>query len=323
MTDFAPQDASAAALFTACKIEDTLKKSRDILCAAHNAKAPSRSDHLSPDDPSFDAPSRAIVGTERLILEASGFDFRSRHPQTVLVKLLKAAGHQKGSDVATTAWKISIDLYRTLAPLKMSTAAIAFACVELAERLGDCLVEVKQQEIERRYKRWGVRREMVVETLLDLLDVYTSYRASTALGSILPLDAFLNVRIPLNEEIARRRLPRYTEYTETEQPRGVDDGGYGRGANGNLANGGNSGRSSKNTSPKDVSPGNLSVPGTGGSSSTVATAASTHGGAAAAGQGGNLRQRAGDRGREGTVRFMLNPDRDREERAAKAEYGLR
>lgn len=45
------QDAAAAALFAACKIEDTLKKSRDILCAAHNLKLASRADHLSPDDP--------------------------------------------------------------------------------------------------------------------------------------------------------------------------------------------------------------------------------------------------------------------------------
>lgn len=42
------QDAAAAALFTACKIEDTLKKSRDIVCAAYNLKLPP-SEHLSPD----------------------------------------------------------------------------------------------------------------------------------------------------------------------------------------------------------------------------------------------------------------------------------
>lgn len=44
-----PQDAAAAALFAACKIEDTLKKSRDILCAAYNLKV-SPPEHLSPDD---------------------------------------------------------------------------------------------------------------------------------------------------------------------------------------------------------------------------------------------------------------------------------
>ncbi len=42
-------DAAAAALFAACKIEDTLKKSREILCAAHNLKV-SPSEHLTPDD---------------------------------------------------------------------------------------------------------------------------------------------------------------------------------------------------------------------------------------------------------------------------------
>jgi hypothetical protein len=33
-----------------------------------------------------------------------------------------------------------------------------------------------------------------------------------------------------------------------------------------------------------------------------------------------IRQRIGERGRDGTVRFMLNPDREREERAVVAEY---
>jgi CTD kinase subunit beta len=42
-------DAAAAALLTACKIEDTLKKSKEILCAAHNLRV-SPSDHLSSDD---------------------------------------------------------------------------------------------------------------------------------------------------------------------------------------------------------------------------------------------------------------------------------
>ena len=43
-------DASAAALFTACKIEDTLKKSREILCANWNLKVGS-GESLSSDDP--------------------------------------------------------------------------------------------------------------------------------------------------------------------------------------------------------------------------------------------------------------------------------
>lgn len=43
------QDAAAAALFAACKIEDTLKKSKEILCAAYNLKLPP-AEQLTPDD---------------------------------------------------------------------------------------------------------------------------------------------------------------------------------------------------------------------------------------------------------------------------------
>jgi CTD kinase subunit beta len=43
-------DASAAALFTACKIEDTLKKSREILCANWNLKV-GAAESLASDDP--------------------------------------------------------------------------------------------------------------------------------------------------------------------------------------------------------------------------------------------------------------------------------
>lgn len=44
------QDAAAAALFTACKVEDTLKKSKDILCAAYNLKV-TQAEQVSSDDP--------------------------------------------------------------------------------------------------------------------------------------------------------------------------------------------------------------------------------------------------------------------------------
>lgn len=50
VTHLLKQDAAAAALFTACKIEDTLKRSREILCAAYNLKL-SPGEQVSQDDP--------------------------------------------------------------------------------------------------------------------------------------------------------------------------------------------------------------------------------------------------------------------------------
>ena len=42
------EDAALACLFVACKVEDTIKKSKEILCAAHNLRQPH--DQRTPDD---------------------------------------------------------------------------------------------------------------------------------------------------------------------------------------------------------------------------------------------------------------------------------
>ncbi|RMZ76259.1 hypothetical protein DV737_g4874, partial [Chaetothyriales sp. CBS 132003] len=209
-SEYSYLDAAAASLFTACKIEDTLKKSRDILCAAHNLKI-ARPDQLSPDDPMFEPASRIIIGLERLMLEAAGFDFRSRHPQGLVVNLLKRFGYERESRISRLAYKVSIDLYRTLAPLKQTTAALAFTCVELAERIEGSWDSTRAAAVEKEYAGWGISRAMVMESLLDLLDLYTTnFRNHTALSHI-SLDTFLAVRIPLNSECDRQRIPRYTD----------------------------------------------------------------------------------------------------------------
>ncbi|KAJ9630109.1 RNA polymerase II C-terminal domain kinase beta subunit [Knufia peltigerae] len=300
-------DAAAAALFTACKIEDTLKKSRDILCAAHNSKIP-RQDHLSPDNPIFEAQSRTIIGLERLMLEASGFDFRSSHPQGLMIKLAKMYEFEKSSPVARTAYSISLDLFRTFAPLKQTNATLAFSCLELAGRLHD----IEHRAIWRGedYNQFKIDRGMVMETLLDLLELYTHHRMSTTVGPEFPVETFLNVRIPLNVECEEKKIPRFTAWFEG----GTERNGSTSTSNGAIANGDHphsrSRDSSKNVSPKDVA-----SPSTNASSaSTAPTSVPPPGGANAIPTGTAVRQRMGERGREGTVRFILNPDREREER---------
>ena len=46
--EYAYEDVALASLFVACKAEDTIKKSKEILCAAHNLRQPH--DHKTPDD---------------------------------------------------------------------------------------------------------------------------------------------------------------------------------------------------------------------------------------------------------------------------------
>lgn len=184
--DAIKKDAAAAALLTACKIEDTLKKSRDIVCAAYNLRLHA-AEHMAPDDPVhysvptlmmifssmsplltaffglkkfFENHARGIIGLERLMLEASGFDFRTRHPQKVLIKLARCYGLSKESRVSSVAYRISIDLYRTFAPTKQTTSTMAFSCLELAGRL----LDERNERVEsgQDYEKWRTSREEVM-----------------------------------------------------------------------------------------------------------------------------------------------------------------
>ncbi|KAL4899995.1 hypothetical protein BDW74DRAFT_171081 [Aspergillus multicolor] len=208
-------DAAAAALFMACKIEDTLKKSREILCAAYNLKQP-QSDQISSDNQVLDEAARGIIGLERLMLESSGFDFRTRHPQKTLIKLARQYGLSPQSEVSNVAYRISQDLYRTFAPLKQTTSTMAFSCLELAGRLLEQRIE--EVELGTDYASWKTSREEVMETLLDLLELYTHNRGSTSVGPHFPADRFLTVRIPLNKEAEEQRLPRYTNPVDEGKP---------------------------------------------------------------------------------------------------------
>lgn len=46
-SEYNVHDSAMASLFVACKVEDTIKKSKDILCAAYNLKNP---DHQTTTD---------------------------------------------------------------------------------------------------------------------------------------------------------------------------------------------------------------------------------------------------------------------------------
>ncbi|KAI4252844.1 MAG: hypothetical protein LQ352_004044 [Teloschistes flavicans] len=280
-------DAAAAALFTACKIEDTLKKSRDILCAAHNLKL-SASEQVTPDDPMFENHAKIIIGVERLMLEASGFDFRNRYPQRLLLKIAKVYGVDRAT-IGKTAYNMSLDLYRTFAPLKQTTSTMAIACVELAGRVHD--QPVAELEAGKDYEKLQTTRQEVMETLLDLLDLYTHHRPSTIVGQDYVLEKFISMRIALNQEASAEDAPRFTQ---SNRKSGL--------TNGVTSNGVKDHKSTSSpreiTTPKDVkSPQPL------GLTSVTGTPAQGKPGL-----------------KEGTVRFMLDPERARDEKHAVAEF---
>jgi CTD kinase subunit beta len=107
----------------------------------------------------FEERSKIIIGLERLMLEASGFDFRNRYPQRLVLKITKHYSVDKAT-IGKTAYNMSMDLYRTFAPLKQTTATLAIACVELAARVFN--QEISELETGKDYKKWPTSRPEVM-----------------------------------------------------------------------------------------------------------------------------------------------------------------
>ncbi|KAF4844530.1 CTD kinase subunit beta [Colletotrichum siamense] len=202
------QDAAMASLFLACKVEDTIKKSKEILCAAYNIKNP---DHpTTQDDKMFEQPSKIVIGLERLILETVGFDFRCRYPQASLQKVTKQIMGADAKEIFAIAMEMSIDLYKTFAPIKQPSFAMALALLELTARLlGTGVDKIEKVDLSV----YHTTRQNIVETMLDLLDLYTQHLKSTKLGNRFDLNKFIEVKIVINSEVDNDdKLVRYAHW---------------------------------------------------------------------------------------------------------------
>ncbi|KND92119.1 CTD kinase subunit beta, partial [Tolypocladium ophioglossoides CBS 100239] len=203
------QDAALASLFVACKVEDTIKKSKDILVAAYSVKNPDKP--TAPDDKFFDGPGKVIIGLERLILETIGFDFRTRYPQKLLVKVVRrilgTGATARGFFAA--AYSMCLDMYKTFVPVKRTTFAMVLAVVELTARMrgGDDLLARVRRFAASREKQCS--REAVTETMLDLLDLYVQHHKATKVGALFDLATFIDIKIRLNAHLDAAAAPRY------------------------------------------------------------------------------------------------------------------
>ncbi|KAI5868348.1 cyclin-like protein [Durotheca rogersii] len=207
-TDYSYTEAALASLFVACKVEDTLKKSREILCAHHNLKNP---DHqTTQDDKIFDQPYKMIIGLERYIIEAINFDFRIRYPQKVLAKIVKkvVGSSPEATAFFTTAYKMSIDMYKTYAPLKHTTFTCAFVVAQLTALITNQFVD-KFRSLNP--VDWHSDEQCVAEGMLDLLDLYTQHNKATKIGPMFDLQVFIDTQIMINQHVERNGLLRYLD----------------------------------------------------------------------------------------------------------------
>jgi len=97
------------------------------------------------------------------MLESSSFDFRARHPHELVIKLSKSCGFDRDRE-GRTAYNLSLDMYRTFAPLKQTTPTMAIACVELAARLHNRNTDLVSDGGTGGiiYKKWSTTRAVVM-----------------------------------------------------------------------------------------------------------------------------------------------------------------
>lgn len=110
------------------------------------------------------------------------------------------------------AYDMSIDLYKSFAPIKQTTFTTVMAIVELTSLMTG-LHNAKIRNLD--LHQWHTNRGCVVETMLDLLDLYAHFHKNTKVGSQFPLDRFIEVKISLNQEVdSNKRLGRYETWCD-------------------------------------------------------------------------------------------------------------
>ncbi|KAI8614798.1 hypothetical protein BC830DRAFT_1169108 [Chytriomyces sp. MP71] len=130
-------DLVIASVFVACKVEETVKKARDLILGLHSTlKEPGDKD-LEYDSPEVEEQKRRVIHIERLMLESVCFDFNQiKTAHKIVVQFAKLFGVPK--EVTQKAWLMADESYYTLVSIQYPAHFIAFACLYLSSRLMDC-----------------------------------------------------------------------------------------------------------------------------------------------------------------------------------------
>jgi CTD kinase subunit beta len=198
---------------------------------------------------------------------------------------------------------MSIDLYKTFAPIKRTSFAMAMAVAELTarivggnahvlERLRELATDKAQMEMVGEGREGSVNgglgrqqrysRGAVTETMLDLLDLYVQNGRSTKVGVMFDQNRFIDIKIQVNNTIESDNHPRHLhQCTRCEDP--------------------NTSTSTPNTT-QPLTPASTTSP----ASTSEATGTGTG--------------RRTTRGQDGTVRFVFDPEIARGEKDAAARY---
>lgn len=114
------------------------------------------------------------------------------------------------------AYNMSIDVYKTFAPIKQTAFTLVLAILELTALLLDTEPE-KTNELKKA-SAWHTNRACVMETVLDLLDLYTQFPKSTKVGPRFDLKKLMDVKIDINNLVANEKQERYQGWCDKCAP---------------------------------------------------------------------------------------------------------
>jgi len=101
-------------------------------------------------------------------------------------------------DFLSIAYLMSLDIYKTFSPIKQTSFTMVLSIMELTALLtGKHVDEVRRLDPAD----YHTSRGCVVESMLDLLDLYAQFPKSTKVGARIDLARVMDVKIKLNDEV--------------------------------------------------------------------------------------------------------------------------
>ncbi|KAK9455132.1 cyclin-like protein [Dipodascopsis uninucleata] len=193
-------ETAQACLFVAAKMEDTLKKLKEILVASYYLKYPN-GPNINMDSQIIEDQRRRIISLERQVLETMSFDFRVKHPQPYVMKFCRYLKYPV--NIAELSWLIAADSYKTLVPLKNTPHTVALGCIYIAGALSNFdTSNINPDE-------FIVDKYSYENVILELLEFYIDFLSHTSISNrINDPNQFMSIRIKINKQISERQYHR-------------------------------------------------------------------------------------------------------------------
>ncbi|KAJ2009285.1 RNA polymerase II C-terminal domain kinase beta subunit [Coemansia thaxteri] len=135
-------DLATACLFVAAKMEETVKRLKDIMAHSYlnslpktPSSAATRPDPQTVSTAITDKMRPSVLAGEQFVMDAIGFDFRTTHAHLSYIKLARLAGLPKAG-IAADGWTILSDAYFTTLPVQYPSVVLAMGALCLAWNLG-------------------------------------------------------------------------------------------------------------------------------------------------------------------------------------------